>query len=633
MKRSFDRMSVVFARFSVAFTQKSIGPLARKSVPRGRRKSPLFSGLLPGLALLVATMGQARGDLVQVVNPANYDLEQYSYANGQYLGIYNYTGVAPASINYFNSYSSANFSSATNATIGYNTASTPTSFTANVGFYGAAQQFSGIDPNSSLSTANTVTEASLSGLALTLSQPSVATVTWNATNLLGSLNFNLSSSGSYGAAGVGSFLEIDGANGSYAEVGSGLSQDNSTLTSYLTAQSSTGSPSYIDTSYSGNSISLDLAPGTYYIEGYSQTYDAFYYANGYMNYPQTGDSGSVTINALSTPEPASLVLFAFGAVGVIGVSRRRQKKWRGPLAWKRVPRGRGRGWLFSASLAGLVLLVGTMGEARGDLVQVVNPADYELQQYSYANGQYLGNYDYTGVAPASINNFNSFSSANFSAATNATIGYNTTSTPTSFTANVGFYAAAAQFSGIDPSSPLSNTLTLSQAIVSGLELNISQPSVATVTWNATNLLGSLGFNLPNNLSAADAGIDSYLAIYGTNGSSAEVSSALYQYDSTPTSSLTAQSDTGSPSYITTSYSGTSISLDLTPGVYYIQGESQTYDEFYYANGYMNYPQTGDSGSVTINALSTPEPASLVLFAFGAVGVIGVSRRGQRRRAT
>jgi hypothetical protein len=74
-------------------------------------------------------------------------------------------------------------------------------------------------------------------------------------------------------------------------------------------------------------------------------------------------------------------------------------------------------------------------------------------------------------------------------------------------------------------------------------------------------------------------------------------------------------------------------LALAPGTYSIRAQSDASASFYYANGYMNYPQTGNGGTVTIDAISTPEPGSLTLLGIGVVGIIGAASHSRRKRAT
>jgi len=326
MNRSFDLASVVLALFSCALPERWTGLLERKGLAGACSGGWLLRGCLLAAGLVVAGMGEVRGDLVHLGSPATYVLDQNAYANNSSLGDYNYTGPAPASINNFNSFSSPGFSAGTNASLGYSSTSSATSFEANASFYTAAQATSSIDPNSSASAAYAVTTAEVVLADFTLTQSSLATVTFNANQLLGSNSVNNPQNLPNSEAYLNTILQINGSNGSYAYVEQTLSQqffDPSTPpTASLIAASDTGSPTNIQTQFSGNQITLLLDPGTYSISAESVTAASFAYSNGSFNYPQQGSGGSVIIDALPTPEPSSLLLFGVGALGLFGTARR-----------------------------------------------------------------------------------------------------------------------------------------------------------------------------------------------------------------------------------------------------------------------------------------------------------------------
>ncbi len=291
--------------------------------------------------------------------------------------------------------------------------------------------------------------------------------------------------------------------------------------------------------------------------------------------------------------------------------------------------------VLRGGLLAVALIVAGMGEVRGDLVQLGSAASYVLDQNAYANNSSLGDFNYTGLAPASINNFNSFSSPGFSAATNASLGYSYTSSATSFEANASFYTAAQATSSIDPNSSASAAYAVTTAAVDLANFTLTQTSLATVTFNANQLLGTNNVNNPQNLPNSEAYLDTILQINGSNGSYAYVEQTLTQQFFSPApppaAILIAASDTGSPSNIQTQFSGNQITLLLDPGTYSISAESVTSAAFEISNGSFNYPQQGSGGSVIIDALPTPEPSSLFLLGVGALGLFGTARRSGRKQ--
>jgi hypothetical protein len=276
---------------------------------------------------------------------------------------------------------------------------------------------------------------------------------------------------------------------------------------------------------------------------------------------------------------------------------------------------------LASAIVGLALICCATGQARGDFV-LSSPSVSgfaETSGQSANSGGYFNSYQPVGspsVSESYNNSFGSNGTSGSSLSNSLTLGAR------SFTDSVsGSSHASAASDGTG-----TNPYTYSNGYVQWrTQITIDRPSVGTVSWNPTSLtFGS--FNAPNSGSQDSGGLTQLsgngVTIYveGYNSESISSNSPTYLF-------------TGMRSYNSVS-SGTanSVSIALSPGTYNLYSEVFSAAFISGSAGYVD-PNTAGNGSITINALSTPEPSSLFLFCVGAVGIIGALSRSGRKRAT
>lgn len=281
----------------------------KRTVNLGR----VFLALLSFAAVMLGGgTGRARGDFVYSQPPSSLGFAQVygRFANS------NFSAFQAGSTYNTASYDSGTGTSGSTATSLVNTwALGATSFTDS-----ASGSSSSAGANDGTGTfANTQSTSFLEWYTeLTIDTPALATVSWNAT----SFTFGGFNVPGFGGEDFGGYTEIDGNGIQILVQGSGSENINGNVLSDVTA----GIQSYSSVSGYGtaNSVSIVLSPGTYNLESYTYS-GASVYGAGYAD-PYTAGYGSITVNALQSPEPGSLTLLGMGAAGLIGVARRRGRK-------------------------------------------------------------------------------------------------------------------------------------------------------------------------------------------------------------------------------------------------------------------------------------------------------------------
>lgn len=362
-----------------------------------------------------------------------------------------------------------------------------------------------------------------------------------------------------------------------------------------------------------NSVSAVLAPGTYILDAHIES-EAFLENGAGDVDPFTSGYGSITINALSTPEPGSLVLLGLGALGLVGAANR--KRWRRIL--KPASNAAWRVCLFG--LCASIMAYGGMGRARADFTYSVAPSTEGQTQISgESNNTPFYSLQTSGSPISATYTVN----AGTSGTTSTTLDNSWSLGASSFTDT--FSGSSSSSASNDGTGVGPNTICNSY-LEWGTLLTIDQTSLATVSYSATSFTFG-AFNVPGG--SGTEGFYGLVGIYDPNGDvELEVNGTGSEDITNNTlSNVFAGIFSNSPGGMGTA---NSVSTLLAPGTYYVTSKFVSDAFIEDSDGYVD-PYTSGFGSITIDGLSpTPEPASLILLGIGAVSLVGATgrRRGQ-----
>ena len=291
-------------------------------------------------------------------------------------------------------------------------------------------------------------------------------------------------------------------------------------------------------------------------------------------------------------------------------------------------------------LIAFVMLVEATCPARGDFITVTStPTTYNqeagLEYFSSSAFEFLNLQNYNTSATDS-GSFSDAFAPGYSGTSSAGVSAQYSVTPTSFSAALQQTASLTQ---INPDSQIvfgsSQTIYgAASTTVSTFTVSISQPAVATITYDPTMTQGFGNLQFSNDLSGALSSILGYAStsvyLIGSGGSpNLEINGENEEQGSSQGLSSTSYLD----AYIyndgfTSNVPGESVTSYLPAGTYSIEEASSSVGEF--TDGAIGTFSASTYGTayITIDEVATPEPATLTLLGAGLLP-IGMSRFRRR----